>query len=268
MIVDGTKTDGSATALRRSALRGVTLGVRSMRHPTWAAANVQNLVERRLDRRYAHLPAPRGGQSMTEVLCLMTGAEAPAVAAVLADVPKPTLRQNSSLYGTPNGSRELVALAYAYCRLRKPDTVLETGVANGFTTAAILQALAENDHGVLLSIDLPHLHPQAIESVGSAVDPALRGRWQLHFGPAARRIPDVAAGGVDVFVQDAAHTYLGQRAEYRAGWPLLKEGGVMISDDVGPCFAAFAREVGLRPLYVSQEPKAEPIGVLVKGAAT
>jgi hypothetical protein len=44
---------------------------------------------------------------------------------------------------------------YAVTRKLRPSTVLETGVCNGFSTVAILQALEENHAGRLHSIDYP-----------------------------------------------------------------------------------------------------------------
>lgn len=47
-------------------------------------------------------------------------------------------------------------LLYAICRIMKPDIVVETGVAQGVSTAFILKALSANNAGGLFSIDLPN----------------------------------------------------------------------------------------------------------------
>jgi predicted O-methyltransferase YrrM len=62
------------------------------------------------------------------------------------------------LYGIPDSSFELVRIDYACRRLMEPELVADTGVAHGFSTAAILQALEDNQKGRLISIDLPQLH--------------------------------------------------------------------------------------------------------------
>lgn len=48
-------------------------------------------------------------------------------------------------------------LCYLVCRVLMPTIVLEKGVAYGVTSAFILQALALNGKGKLLSVDLPPL---------------------------------------------------------------------------------------------------------------
>ncbi|MFO8109943.1 MAG: hypothetical protein R6U17_05410 [Thermoplasmata archaeon] len=44
---------------------------------------------------------------------------------------------------------------YSLIRKNKPSTVIETGVCNGMSSAAILKALEDNDRGMLYSVDLP-----------------------------------------------------------------------------------------------------------------
>jgi predicted O-methyltransferase YrrM len=168
------------------------------------------------------------------------------------------------LYGSPDGPFELVRIAYACCRLMEPELVAETGVAHGFSTAAILQALEDNQKGRLISIDLPHLQPQAHVHIGSAVELRLRGRWRLHLGPASPGLIKVLGNhrDVDLFVQDASHTRRGQLAEYRTAWLRMKDGALLISDDVGPAFEAFAKEVGRTAIYVAQPSKRASIGIL------
>lgn len=251
--------------LARQLYRARTFSTRMFRHPTWALANIRNYVDQAVDRRSKRSLISVDTKSLETVLKIVSGASAQDIVEMLASVPSPRLQRASALYGSPNGSNELVAFTYALCRLINPDVVLETGVANGFTTASILTALQENNRGQLVSVDLPHLHPDAESSVGAAVDNSIQDRWMLHFGPADSLIPKVLAqvGEVDLFVQDAAHTFRGQIAEYRAGWPFVRTGGLLVSDDVGPGFISFAEEVGHSPIFIQQE-KPAPIGVLVK----
>jgi predicted O-methyltransferase YrrM len=44
-------------------------------------------------------------------------------------------------------------LLYAICRILLPRIVVETGVASGFSSASMLQALEDNEVGELYSID-------------------------------------------------------------------------------------------------------------------
>jgi hypothetical protein len=47
-------------------------------------------------------------------------------------------------------------------------------------------------------------------------------------------LPAVVAGvpAVDIFLHDSLHTYRNMRFEYQTVWPHLREGGVLLSDDV------------------------------------
>ena len=84
------------------------------------------------------------------------------------------------------------------------------------------------------------------ERSGTRFPPAdLRGRWTLRLGDSRSLLPAMAAelAPIDLFVHDAMHTYSAQLREYRAAWPHLCSGAVLVSDDVGnPAFVEFANE--------------------------
>ena len=49
-----------------------------------------------------------------------------------------------------------VDLLYHVCLHKRPDRIVETGVAYGWSSLAILLALEENGRGALVSIDRPY----------------------------------------------------------------------------------------------------------------
>lgn len=236
-------------------------------HPTWAAANVANALEGRRDRARGATRDSQGKPvcSVEEALPTLTGAAPEDIAAVLARQPSVDGPRESSLYGSPDAAPELTALVYACCRLLRPEVVVETGVANGVTSAAILRALAENDRGTLVSIDLPHLHPRAAAGTGAAVPEELRDRWRLVLGPSRRALPRELekVRSIGLLVQDGSHTTEGQLFDYRSAWPHLVPGGVLLSDDIGDAFVEFASEVEAEELLVAQA-RAARIGALRK----
>jgi predicted O-methyltransferase YrrM len=141
---------------------------------------------------------------------------------------------------------------YAAVAASDADTVVETGVANGVSTTALLAAADVADAEVV-SIDLPFTYDSTVEqhrretyqefggagvpadaSAGWAIPDTLRDRWTLHEGRSQRVLPDVLAdlGEVDVFVHDSEHSRLCVSFELEAGWPRLREDGVVICDDV------------------------------------
>ncbi len=80
--------------------------------------------------------------------------------------------------GWDDGDPALVRAAWCLTRHLQPEVVVETGVARGLTTAAVLRALAANGTGHLWSIDLPPLAESGLSSeTAAAVGLAERSRW-------------------------------------------------------------------------------------------
>jgi predicted O-methyltransferase YrrM len=133
-----------------------------------------------------------------------------------------------------DGDPLLARCCYALVRSLRPQTVVETGVARGMTSAYILAALRANGAGTLHSIDLPPHDDGAEIEVGALVHPELRDRWQLHRGLARRLLPRLVAelGSVDMFVHDSLHTYRNMRREFGTVWPLLEPGSALVADDI------------------------------------
>jgi hypothetical protein len=137
----------------------------------------------------------------------------------------------------------------AWCVTRHlgPRTVVETGVARGFTTRMILEALEANGVGRLCSIDLPPpLERQRVaDEAGAAVPDRLKGRWTLVEGSSRRRLPQLLEqlGTIDLFIHDSRHTHRNVSFELALAWSALNPGGFLLADDVH-CNAAFAQSVG------------------------
>jgi predicted O-methyltransferase YrrM len=122
-------------------------------------------------------------------------------------------------------------------RQRRPTLVVETGVANGYSTVLILSALKRNGHGRLLSVDVN-------ANVGTLVRDEGTERWELSILPRRRRRSALAAliGGIseiDLFIHDSDHSYGWQAFEYAMAWPRLAWDGILFSDDVDSSRAFF-----------------------------
>lgn len=80
----------------------------------------------------------------------------------------------------PLGGAGHFQLVHFLVRYLRPKVVLETGVAAGYTSQAILSALEQNGEGVLYSSDFPYFRLVEPERyVGCLVDDDLRARWHL-----------------------------------------------------------------------------------------
>lgn len=144
-----------------------------------------------------------------------------------------------------------VLVQYMAIRAFQPETVAETGVANGVSSAHILLALQKNERGTLYSVGLsdPQYLP-AGKPLGWIVPESLKTRWNLLIGDSRELLPSLLAklGTIDVFIHDSLHTYEHMLWEYRTAFPYLRPSGLLFSDDAAwnPAFPEFCREVNAK----------------------
>ena len=158
-----------------------------------------------------------------------------------------------------------VLLLYLLVRLKRPETVVETGISSGRSSTAILEALERNGSGTLYSIDLPKLSEGTTTTVtlqgasyrqyvkegeaepGWLVPSALKGRWRKILGDSNKELPRLAEtlSSIDLFYHDSDHTRETMLAEFRTVWPLIPPGGVLLADDISASTAwqEFTHEV-------------------------
>ncbi len=151
--------------------------------------------------------------------------------------------------GWDDGDPGLVRMAWCLTRHLRPEVVIESGVARGLTTAAILRALALNGAGHLWSIDLPPLLERELSTqTGAAVNARDRVRWTLLSGSSRRVLPGLVRklARVDLFIHDSMHTGRNVKFELDRIWPALADGGAVLVDDVERN-AAFGRFVRAHP---------------------
>jgi predicted O-methyltransferase YrrM len=147
-----------------------------------------------------------------------------------------------------------IIMLYALVRLTKPEIVVETGVASGRSSWAILTAMAVNQKGRLYSIDLPkhysgrkpksYLTKEGRQELcgflpegkdpGWLVPERLRSRWTLILRESKNELPKLVEKleKIDIFYHDSEHSYENMKFEYETVWPKIFEGGLLLSDDV------------------------------------
>jgi hypothetical protein len=133
-----------------------------------------------------------------------------------------------------NGDFYLGRLCYALTRIRRPRTIVETGVCYGVTSSFVLKALEVNGMGKLHSIDLPPLGKNEHQFVGRLIPETLRGNWTLNRGSCKAVMPGVIerVGQVDFFIHDSLHTYRNMIWEFETVAPHLATNAVVVADDV------------------------------------
>jgi hypothetical protein len=157
-------------------------------------------------------------------------------------------------------------LVYVIVRVMKPELIVETGVGPGGSSALILLALEKNGMGKLISIDLPgadaQIYPQIGKNYNVHVPPGymvgwlvpswLKNRWELFLGDSKELLPKVLAdsGFVDMFLHDSLHTEEHLWFELSTVFPYLRDGGLLLADDVNEywslAFVKFCQRQGLR----------------------
>jgi hypothetical protein len=121
-----------------------------------------------------------------------------------------------------------VLMQYAVVRAVKPHSIVETGIANGVSSAYVLLAMERNQIGVLRSIDIndgSFLPPG--KQVGWVVPEWLRERWKMYLGDSKELLAGILADALplDVFIHDSLHTYEHMKFEYEVAYPVLRPGG-------------------------------------------
>ncbi len=157
-------------------------------------------------------------------------------------------------------------LLHALCEAIEARRVLETGVAYGWSTLAILLSLKNRPGAMLFSVDLPYFRYHNDRWVGVVVPEKLRHAWKLYRMADREGVPRAlkAAGTIDLAHYDSDKSAEGRLFSYRLIWQALRRGGILISDDVGDNlgFKSFCEDVGVKPVIVRHENKYQ--GVFVK----
>jgi predicted O-methyltransferase YrrM len=106
-------------------------------------------------------------------------------------------------------------LIYYMVRKMKPALVVETGVAAGFSSQAILKALSVNGSGELYSSDFPYFRIDNPEKyVGIIVEPELKKNWHLYTAGDEVNLPAIVAQlkgkRIDLLHYDSDKSYTGR----------------------------------------------------------
>lgn len=148
-----------------------------------------------------------------------------------------------------------VIFLYVATRAMKPEVVVETGVASGRSSAAILAALDKNKKGILYSIDLAQEYQTEVPGTyithegneelnafvpagkqpGWLVPENLRPRWNLIIGDAKKELValvDELDKKIDIFYHDSDHSEDHMLFEFDTAFSKLSDNSLLISDDV------------------------------------
>lgn len=163
------------------------------------------------------------------------------------------------------GGAGALELIYYACEFTKAESVLETGVAYGWSSMAALLSLAKRN-GTLYSSDMPYLEQGGDQFVGCIVPDNLKKYWKLFRFADKESLPKIFAErpSFDVFHYDSDKSYNGRMWAYDQVYKRLKPGAVFISDDIGDnsAYQDFCEKKNIKTTVVEYEGKY--IGVFVK----
>lgn len=126
-------------------------------------------------------------------------------------------------------------LLFDAVRLTGANRIIETGVAYGWSSLAILNAITLNGNGKLYSVDMPYPKMGNEPYVGVVIPERLRDKWILLREPDRRGLEkaiDMAGGKVDLCHYDSDKSWWGRHYAFPILWKALIPGGLLISDDI------------------------------------
>jgi predicted O-methyltransferase YrrM len=124
---------------------------------------------------------------------------------------------------------------YWLTRYLRPEVVLETGVAAGWSSRAFLLGLRKNGPGRLYSSDLPYFRlPNPEQYVGILVEPELRKDWTLRMEGDEVNLPLLLeqVTQVDIFHYDSDKMRSGREFAISLVAEKLGPHGIIVMDDI------------------------------------
>lgn len=158
-------------------------------------------------------------------------------------------KQLASNYKGLMGGPGYIDFIYNAVRLLKAKYVIETGVAYGWSSLAILVGFSENNNNCkLYSVDMPYPNRNNEPYVGIVVPERFKRNWKIIDRPDITGIPmakKLIKRKIDLCHYDSDKSRAGRSISYPILWESLRSGGLFISDDISDnlFFAEFVKLV-------------------------
>lgn len=146
-------------------------------------------------------------------------------------------------------------MIYFLVRHLKPETVVETGVAAGFSSSAALSAMKKNQSGKLLSSDFPYFRlPNPERYIGVVVADDLKKRWELFVEGDDANLPKImeVVSSIDLLHYDSDKSYSGRETAIETLRSRFTDNTVLIMDDIqdNSFFYDYVKQCSDKPWYV------------------
>ena len=165
------------------------------------------------------------------------------------------------------GGEGAISFLYYLVKHSCAKNILETGVAYGWSSLAILLAIKDTKDARLISNDMPYINMNNDAYVGCVVPENLKSKWELQRQPDIKGIPLALKkfnNSIDVCHYDSDKSYIGRMWSSPLLWDALNNGGLFISDDINDniAFKHFCEQVNRTPVIIKHQEKY--VGVIIK----
>ena len=165
------------------------------------------------------------------------------------------------------GGEGAIVFLYNITKAIRAKKIVETGVAYGWSTLAILLAIKDDERAKLISNDMPYIKMNNDDYVGCVIPDFLKGKWELQRLPDVKGIPLALKkfhNQIDLCHYDSDKSYSGRMFGYPILWNALKDNGIFISDDIqdNAAFKNFAGSQSKTPLIFEYREKF--VGLMIK----
>ncbi len=132
------------------------------------------------------------------------------------------------------GGAGALDLIYNLCEHTQAKNALETGVAYGWSSLAALLSISKRN-GTLFSSDMPYLGKDNDVYVGCVVPENLKSNWKLFRFADRESLPKIfrEQDEFDFIHYDSDKSYNGRMWAYPLLWGKVRNGGFLMSDDIG-----------------------------------
>jgi hypothetical protein len=161
------------------------------------------------------------------------------------------------------------ATTFIYHLVKKSTAqkLIETGVAYGWSSLAILLAVENNKEAKLISNDMPYVSMNNEDYVGCIIPEYLKNHWELQRLPDVKGIPLALKkfnNEINFCHYDSDKSYTGRMWASPLLWNALSKNGFFIADDINDnlAFKHFCESVNRTPVIIEHNKKY--VGVIVK----
>lgn len=133
------------------------------------------------------------------------------------------------------GGGGIYPFLYFLTRLTRPQCIVETGVAAGFTSQTFLSAISKNGDGFLYSSDFPYFRIAEPEKyIGILVEEELKKYWELHIKGDEINLPAILnkITEIDIFHYDSDKTYEGRFYATKLVENKMSKNSFIVYDDI------------------------------------